>query len=71
MFAHTSAEIHLSLTNVLSVVAAATCLEIDALLFKLVRSSFVGAAEDVAQFWTRFGVEIDVIVKECSLELTV
>ena len=67
VLAHPSAKIHSSLTNVLRVVAAATCLEIDASLVELVRTRFVGAA----QFSPRFGVEVDVIVEEDTFELTV
>ena len=71
MLAHTSTEVYSCLTDVFGIYTAAACLKVDTFLVEFARTGFVGAAEDVAQFWTRFGVEIDVIVKECSLELTV
>ena len=54
MLAHTSTEVYSCLTNVFGIYTAAACLKVDTFLVEFARTGFVGAAEDVSEFWTRF-----------------
>ena len=71
MLAHTSAEIDSCLTNIFGIFTATARLEIYAFLFKFVRTCFVGTAENIAEFWSGFRVEVNVIVEEGLFQLTV